>query len=78
LLGDGDEGDAVNGQQLLFLQGHTGYVYGVSFSPDGQRLASAGDRTVWVWDAASGKDLLALQGHMGLVSGVCFSPDGGG
>jgi WD40 repeat protein/serine/threonine protein kinase len=62
---------------LLTLQGHTGNIHSVAYSPDGKRLASgSGDTTVKVWDAQTGQELLTLRGHTLAVSSVAYSPDG--
>ena len=51
------------------LQGHTGGVTSVAFSPDGKRIVSGSeDKTVKVWDAATGQETLTLKGHTDAVS----------
>jgi WD40 repeat protein len=58
------------------LEGHTDWVSSVSFSPDGQRIASASrDKTIKIWnrDGTLYKD---IQGHDLGVYNVTFSPDG--
>ena len=58
------------------LEGHGDVVWGVSFSPDGQTLASASrDQTVKLW-RKDGKELQTLHAHRGSVASVAFSPDG--
>ncbi|HEY2290720.1 MAG TPA: hypothetical protein VGM86_08465 [Thermoanaerobaculia bacterium] len=64
-------------QLSAFLPGHKAAVFGVAFSPDGKRLASASaDNSVILWDVDSRKKIATLEGHMGSVYSVAFSPDG--
>src|SRR5262249_14028517 len=78
--------DAQTGQETLVLKGHSAYVTGLAYSPDGKRLATtADDKTVKLWNAQTGDELLTLEGHGGhnslaLTPGgnllACGGPDG--
>lgn len=64
---------------IWLLKGHgQRHVAGVTFSPDGKRLATSGssDGTIHLWDPAGPKHLRALYlGKLG-VHCLAFSPDG--
>jgi WD40 repeat protein len=58
------------------LRGHEHGVWGVAWSPDGQRIATAsGDRTARIWDAETGSEHAVLHGHHDWIEGVAWSLD---
>jgi len=59
-----------------YLLGHTQWVNGTAFSPDGQLFASASDDgSVILWNISDGSQVQKLEGSIGSISGVDISPN---
>ncbi len=59
------------------LKGHSGWVTGVAFSTDGQRLASgSSDQTVRFWDVPTGQATSTVASKIKEVQALAFSRDG--
>jgi WD40 repeat protein len=78
VLGSGDKVrllDCSSGKELLVMEGHTGDIYSVAFSPCGMLLASAGeDGTVRLWNSQTGECRFVLEGHTQEIWSVKFTP----
>jgi WD40 repeat protein/serine/threonine protein kinase len=58
-------------------RGHRSTIYGLSYSPDGRWLATAGDdATIRLWEVDTGRLVRALVGHASGIRAVAWSPDG--
>jgi RNA polymerase sigma factor (sigma-70 family) len=55
---------------------HEDRVEEFSYSPDGQTLASAAGKVIYLWEPATGKVLRRISGHEDGVMCVAWSPDG--
>ncbi|KAI3362064.1 hypothetical protein L3Q82_012208, partial [Scortum barcoo] len=71
-----DNGEKV-GQLLLTGEGHSDWLSGCSFHPDGAKLGTtSGDTMVRLWDLSRGCCLLTLSGHTQPIWGCSFHPCG--
>jgi serine/threonine protein kinase len=62
-------------KKVLELRGHSNWVLGVAYSPDGKWLATGGyDETIKLWDAATGVERQTIRGHEGYVPALPRSP----
>lgn len=69
--------DLQTGESFQVLRGHTGGVWSLAFSPDGQTLASGSDdQTIRLWNLQTGQCLQVLHEHTSWVSSLIFSADG--
>jgi WD40 repeat protein len=69
--------DALTGEKLQTLSGHTLPILSTSFSPNGRQLVTgSANNTAIIWDLSSGRAATVLKGHSSLVRSAVFSPDG--
>ncbi|MEG3932392.1 MULTISPECIES: WD40 domain-containing protein [unclassified Microcoleus] len=59
------------------FRGHSDSVYSITFTPDGQTLASGGaDGTIKIWNLNTGQGICTLTEHTDAVVSLIASPDG--
>jgi len=69
--------DAVTGESLQTLPGHTAAVTQCAFSADGRRCASVSDDgTLRVWEVADGRPIAVLTGEAARLRHLALSTDG--
>jgi WD40 repeat protein len=68
--------NSVSGEQLLKRPAHQKEARSLSFTPDGERLVSAGNDGVRVWKLATSQQVAAWTGHEGGANTVAVLPDG--
>src|SRR5262249_12705813 len=66
------------GQQIAVLQDQEGTAKNAAFSPDGNKVCTAGteDNKIQIWDGHTGLLLKVLQGHTAAVTSCKFHREG--
>ncbi|MGB3639309.1 MAG: serine/threonine-protein kinase [Rivularia sp. (in: cyanobacteria)] len=67
---------ASTGEEIYFLEHHNGGVRCVTFSVNGEIIASSSVRTIKLWDINTQQEICTLSGHSAKVNSLVFSPDG--
>jgi WD40 repeat protein len=70
--------DAANGRCVLRCVGHHAELRGVSWSPDGKRLASienSNEKQLRIWDAKTGECVRICKGHTEPTQALSWSPN---
>lgn len=69
--------NALTGEHIRTITGHSDKVTSVAFSPDGETIASGSiDQTIRFWDIHTGNQKLGLVSQKGVITSIAFSPDG--
>ena len=64
-------------KEIATLKGHVDSVLNITFSPNGEYLASGSwDNTIRIWDMNTFKEIATLKGHANEVWDIAFSPNG--
>jgi WD40 repeat protein len=66
-----------DGLPAMRLEGHGGWINGVTFSPTGKEVVSCSeDRTLRVWDVSTGRERHCVRFQAAAPSSIVFLPDG--
>ena len=66
-----------NSDQPDTLKGHSSDVNSVTFSPDGQMVATGSDdRTIKLWNLTTKQEIRTFKGHSSWIWAIAISPDG--
>ena len=67
--------DAVSGERLAELRGHTDWVGALAFSSDGKRLLSCGPDGSRLWQVEGGREVAHFSGASSFVRAAAIAPD---